>query len=211
LTFYISAFLLLAGILLFFSSRLDRKWVFGLLFFLVAIFPSLPVIKAATKFIAADRYTYIPSIGIFYAASEFFARGFKQKSGHIFLLVVILVFATLAIETRQRTKVWQDSVALWSDVIAKYPRAWLAYVNRGESFDDKKEYKRALADYDAAIAINPGCATVYNNRAVSYYYLGEYDLSWRDIKKATAMGYLAHPGFIAALKKASGKAGVDGI
>jgi tetratricopeptide (TPR) repeat protein len=39
------------------------------------------------------------------------------------------------------------------------------YVNRGNAFADKKEYDRAIADYDKAIELDPQNAYAYNGRA----------------------------------------------
>ena len=59
-----------AGLVIF-SRRYTRIVIFGTLFFLAAIFPSLQVVPVGSAF-AADRYTYLPSIGLFYIAAEGF-------------------------------------------------------------------------------------------------------------------------------------------
>jgi len=45
----------------------------------------------------------------------------------------------------------------------------------------------------------------YNNRGVVYYFAKEYDKAWADVHKAEALGGVVHPGFLDALKKASGR------
>jgi Flp pilus assembly protein TadD len=54
-----------------------------------------------------------------------------------------------------------------------------------------------------ALEINPKDARTYNNRAVTYYYLGEYDKAWYDVGRAQSLGHQVHLGFIEALRKAS--------
>lgn len=50
-----------------------------------------------------------------------------------------------------------------------------AYNNRGNAWDDKKHYKRAIVDFDAAIKLNPRHAAAFNNRAISKSNLGDTD------------------------------------
>jgi tetratricopeptide (TPR) repeat protein len=59
-----------------------------------------------------------------------------------------------------------------------------SYSERGNAWYAKGEYKRALADYDLAIALNPTFAHGYYNRACAYYYLKEYKLATADFTRA---------------------------
>ncbi|HLG30957.1 MAG TPA: tetratricopeptide repeat protein [Candidatus Brocadiales bacterium] len=51
----------------------------------------------------------------------------------------------------------------------------------------------------------PSDAEAYNNRAVAYYYKGEYDKAREDVHKAQDLGYHVNPGSLDALRKASGR------
>jgi tetratricopeptide (TPR) repeat protein len=42
------------------------------------------------------------------------------------------------------------------------------YYNRGESYRNKGDHDRAIADYTEAIRLDPQFAIAYNNRGVSY-------------------------------------------
>ncbi len=52
------------------SARYGRKIIFGSLFFLINIFLVLQVVSIGPALVA-DRYVYIPSIGIFYLGAEY--------------------------------------------------------------------------------------------------------------------------------------------
>ena len=47
------------------------------------------------------------------------------------------------------------------------PRNAAAFNNRGSAYDDKRDYDRAIADYGAAIALNPSYAEAFYNRALA--------------------------------------------
>lgn len=81
-----------------------------------------------------------------------------------------------------------------------------AYNNRGLVYYGQNNYLQAISDYDKALGINPNYIAVYNNRAVAYYWLKQYGKAWYNVHKAQESGFNVNPGFISALKQASGSA-----
>ena len=59
-----------------------------------------------------------------------------------------------------------------------------AFNNRGVAYRYKREYDRALQDYDQAIRLNPNDASHYNNRGIIYRIKGEYDRAISDYDEA---------------------------
>ena len=59
-----------------------------------------------------------------------------------------------------------------------------AFKNRGNAYDDKGRYDRALDDYDQAVTINPHDADALNNRGTTHSAMGHYDLAIRDYDQA---------------------------
>ena len=64
-----------------------------------------------------------------------------------------------------------------------------AYCSRGIAYAKKREYDRAIADYDKAIDLNPKNAKAYYQRGYVYDIKGERDRAMADYKKA--MGLLS--------------------
>jgi tetratricopeptide (TPR) repeat protein len=62
-----------------------------------------------------------------------------------------------------------------------------AFKSRGSAYDAKRQYEKAIEDYDRAVAINPTDADTFNNRGTSQRSLGHYDLAIADFDKATAI------------------------
>jgi tetratricopeptide (TPR) repeat protein len=80
----------------------------------------------------------------------------------------------------------------------------MAYSNRGNTFDDKKDYARAIADFDAAIMLEPHYATAFYNRANAKLNAGDKAGAIADYRQALAL----RPGFkeaAAALKDLGAK------
>ena len=64
-----------------------------------------------------------------------------------------------------------------------------AYVNRGDAYQLKGEYDRAIQDFDQVLQINPSLEEAYRGRGMAYADKGEYEHARRDLNKALALGY----------------------
>jgi tetratricopeptide (TPR) repeat protein len=83
----------------------------------------------------------------------------------------------------QRCKVWNNSVALWSDALQKYPRSDVAYNNRAIAYFDKGEYEKAIEDCTRAIQLTPNHYLAYFNRGCAYSKKGDYAKAASDFKQ----------------------------
>lgn len=189
--FYIYLFPVLSLAVAFVIYRSWKKYKyisFGLLFFFFTIFPVLQFLPVGQA-IVAERYSYIPFIGLFIIP----AMGFdllrrKVTGGRKNILIyagggVLILFILLS---WARIQVWKDSVALWTDVMEKDPGSVTAYINRGFIYnqDDYKLYDKAIKDCNDGMKIDSNNHKLYINRATSYRHLGMIDLAVADFTTA---------------------------
>jgi tetratricopeptide (TPR) repeat protein len=164
--FYIYPVLLL-GLIAFviYSLRFTKKIIFGLGFFTITVLLVLQLLPVGDA-VMADRYSYIPSIGIFYLAGEGFNWIWinKGKTPAIALLSIFIIF--LSIITYSRNTVWNNGITLWTDVIKKFPDDAIGYNNRGGILLNEKKYELALADLNKVIQLRPGYAEALSNRGI---------------------------------------------
>ncbi len=168
------------------SRKRTKKIVFGFLFFLVSIFPVLQILSVGAA-IAADRYFYIASIGLFYIAGVGFDNIYKGKSRPFlrsFVIIVsgiiLIVFATI---TFQRTKVWETREAFWGDVAEKNPNLELPYLNRGIYYLSIEDKDSALADFSKALSIFPDYKEALNQRYILLIDKGLYKEALADLNR----------------------------
>lgn len=79
------------------------------------------------------------------------------------------------------------------------------YVSRGLAYAQQGNPTQAVSDCSKAIMIDPTMPNSYGCLAFAYHDLKDYDKAWVEVHKAEALGHRLHPGFLAALRKASGR------
>ncbi len=170
------------------AFKRDQRWLaFGIGFFLVNIFlTTLTSVMAVRDVLMADRYIYIPIIGLFFVLIHFVDSKKDSWSPNLKYVFIILGFIYAGI-SYARVEVFKDSVALFTDVIEKgtikgkvNPYLALAYNNRGIALKRSGQIDRAQADYASAIESNPSYTNAYLNRGNIYFDAGEDDLAFAD-------------------------------
>jgi tetratricopeptide (TPR) repeat protein len=185
-------FLLIALIAaVFYSWKWTRGIIFGSLFFLVTILPVLKLIPVGDTF-AADRYMYIPSIGLFYIAGVVFNRVYVrnmvyQKSVRITLILLLCVIVfSFSVLTYLRNDVWQDGETLWLDVVEKYPHSTIAHNNLSSVYEEMGLLEKAISEAKTALKLDPdnpfshyGLGIIYTQKGMVDDAIVEYNKALR--------------------------------
>ncbi len=139
---------------------LPRRWVLGLGFFALAIFPALGffTIYFMRYSLVADHWQYLAILAII---------GLCARP------VVWLAVPVLAVLTFERAAVYKSEESLWRDTVTQNPQAWLAQNNLGAILLNRGEGAQALTYFEAAIVHKPDFADPYNN--IGVYYLSQND------------------------------------
>ncbi len=186
-------------LLLFVAYRFFRKnktVVFGVAFFIVNIFLLLQILPVGGSMMS-ERYTYLCYIGLFFIIGQAFSYVWESSSKKIssykflFAFVLLIYSGFQAYGTHERNKVWKNSEVLWTNVIKQFPRAVIAYGNRGSYYQKAGKIDVALVDFNEALRLKPDHPETLINRSDVYRVKGQYDLSIEDCNKALA----AKPGY----------------
>lgn len=157
-----------------FSGRYRKEFTAGALFFLFSIGMVLPLFWSRI-FITADRYTYIPYIGLFMIIARpvtdlWNSRKILDRSTlRMFYTASALVLIMLSIATFSRIQVWKDTPTLLTDVIDnKRSDADMAhgYFYLGNYYDAANRSDDALKYYDLALSRNGNYLLALNNRGI---------------------------------------------
>lgn len=95
----------------------------------------------------ADRFLYLPMIGIAVIVAVAFGRLLAAASTRarrlMLITVVVVITGVLTVLTLERQRVWRTRVALWTDTLQKAPGSFTAMNNLGFAYYDRGDRSRA--------------------------------------------------------------------
>jgi len=177
--FYVAAGILAVAIpAILYVCRRVRPVIFGIAFFFINIALVLQVFTVGAA-LMADRYTYLPYIGLLFALAWWLdepASATRVPVKPIVAAVFLLLLPISLVQTWNRSHIWKDPETFWNDTIQKYPRQIVdAYYNRGNHYMRTGRLPQSLADFDQAIALNPGVTRIWYNRGLVLAEMNQND------------------------------------
>jgi protein O-mannosyl-transferase len=176
-------FIALAGVFFYMLKR-NRIVPFGILFYLTNLLLVLQVLPVGGAIIA-ERYTYIPYIGLFVIVGwliDRFAKGNRSKA-YTTIFIANIFFSLL---TWSQVAVWKNSAVLWDHAIKVRPSN-KAYANRATELRNEKNYNLALEYFNEALSLSIIDYESFNNRGNIYFDLKQPDLAIKDYRKALSI------------------------
>jgi cytochrome c-type biogenesis protein CcmH/NrfG len=155
------ALLILASVVVVWRARTAPHWVTGWFWYLVTLLPVIGLVQVGSQ-ARADRYTYIPLVGIFIGvawALGILAERLPTWRSAVAGAAVVWV-ALLAVVAHRQAAYWSDSVTLFRRAVVVTENNRLAHLNLAEALSDRGD-RAALEHYRAAIAIAPEWADAH--------------------------------------------------
>ena len=146
----------------------------GWLWFLGTLVPVIGVFQIGIQ-ARADRYTYIPYIGLFiiiaWGISNLLARLRYRKV--IFSLSAGILLSALGIKTYIQTIYWHNDILLYKHAAEVVENNWWAHYFLGKAFALQKEFEEAIIQFKETLRIDPENATIYNEMAKAFLDKGD--------------------------------------
>jgi len=183
----IGAVLLLVAVTLI-VIRMAKRFAYlatGWFWYAGTLVPVIGLVQVGSQ-ARADRYTYIPLIGLFIMAAwgiPELLKGWRYRRETLFLSSA-LCLSCLFIATWTQVGYWRNSITLFEHTLKVTDRNSTAYNILGNAYSDFHNYRKAIGDYDKAIEINPKYAEAYYNRGTAYWRLGNSQQAIGDYGKA---------------------------
>ena len=150
------AFLIIACILAFMIRKRFPFLTVGWFWFVGTLVPVIGLIQIGEQSMA-DRYFYIPSIGIF----VLFVWGFYELSPRWFGAAMTTLIILCMIITRNQLTFWKNSETLFRHTLAVTKDNWLPHVNLGCALLDAGKTDEAITQFQAALVLNPKAAELH--------------------------------------------------
>ena len=187
--YYVSPLVTVFLVILFFAGfRKNRLISFAILFYVINLALVLQFYPVGSAVIA-DRYTYIPLIGVFLVAGHYFQKWADLHAGKPPALAMALVIAgslALSVLSFSQASTWKDEASLWDKAIASAPSS-KAYSNRGLIYKNAGQKDKAIGMFTYAIVMNRAEKDALINRGDIYFSDKNYDLAIADYNQCLAI------------------------
>jgi tetratricopeptide (TPR) repeat protein len=178
---------LLLGILgsVWWIGRRHRYVATGWLWFIGILVPVIGLLQVGEQSMA-DRYMYLPIVGVFLVVVWGVADGLAGRAGSTaavipqsgpFLPLAIagaLVLAACGIRTWDQCQVWKSGESLFRHALAVTEKNWLASYNLGWILDDQGKLDEAVPYYRRAVELQPAFHEAWNNLGCAYATRKQY-------------------------------------
>jgi len=128
----------------------------GWLWFAGMLVPVIGLVQVGIQ-ARADRYTYLPQIGLFIGlgcGAASLCRHWRQ--GRIALrIAAAAIVVILSVAARVQTSHWRDSISLWTHTLACTSNNPAAHLHLARAFGARGDFAQAMPHYEQALALEP--------------------------------------------------------
>jgi protein O-mannosyl-transferase len=182
----IACFLLF--IISFFAIRMIKQspyFIVGWLWYLGTLVPVIGLIQVGNQSMA-DRYTYIPLIGLFIIFSwgipEFIQR-WRHLNKFLSVIAIIILFILLSV-TFIQVGYWKNNITLYEHTLRVTKNNYIAHNNLGNAYKEQGLIDNAIKHYEEVLRIKPDNAIAHNNLGNAYRKKGLIDNAIKHFEEA---------------------------
>jgi len=146
------------------QARRRPYLLFGWLWYLGTLLPTVGIIPVGWQSIA-DRYTYVPLIGVFVAVTWGVADCLPAwaRRTSVAGVTAAVILAACAVKTWVQTRCWQNTQTLFANAVAATKDNAIAHYNWGCTLLIEGNARAAEEQFRAAVRINPRADNAQNN------------------------------------------------
>lgn len=174
------------------SRALGAAW----LYYAITLLPVIGLVQVSDM-AAADRYSYLPSLGPVLFISGIIAYFAADRRRMLLAIAAFIpIAALLGFMTIKQIPVWKDTVSLWTQEIKVYP-TMQAYMKRAKAFEAAGRFEEAAADYTTVISnADREVPALLARRASAYLNAGYPDMALEDYALALRLDPKSAPSYL---------------
>ncbi len=173
----VSAMLVISMTYLAISLARTRPYILaGWLWFITILLPVIGLVQAGEQ-VFADRYTYVPCVGLFMAAVWLALDGLKEGKNLRGFLPFGAGAAVIAciVATSLQLSHWQNSVTLFEHALKVTQNNPVAHANLSGAFLEAGRFKEAAEQAAAALRLRPDFVVAENNLGAALAEAGKFE------------------------------------
>jgi Flp pilus assembly protein TadD len=167
------------------ARRKHPYFLFGWLWYLGMLVPVIGILQTGSH-ARADRYTYLPQIGLYllltWAAADLCA-GWRHRRVVLGGVATVILMA-LIFRARVQTSYWRNSELLWTHTLACTSDNFIGHDDLGNALLQKGKVDEAITHFQQALQLKPDSAEVHNNLGSALAQKGSLDEAIPHFQKA---------------------------
>jgi len=167
------------------AGRRHPYFAVGWFWFLITLVPVIGLIQVGSQSMA-DRYSYIPVIGLFIMAAwgvPDLTKGLRHRQGILALLAGVVVFAS-SVLTWQQLGYWRDSISLYQHTLRVTNNNYIININMGVALQAKGDLDAAIQQYHEALRITPNNYSAHSNLGGVLQAKGDFNAAIQEYQEA---------------------------
>lgn len=169
------------------SVRTKPYFLVGWLWYLGTLVPVIGIVQVGAQAMA-DRYTYVPLIGILVAATWLVAHQVEKRAWLQTTVIAVSISCLIAAVflSALQVRYWRDSESLWTHAVSVTGENYLAHQNLGVAIVADSPTK-AGEHFAEALRIKPDYADAHGNMGSLYWTQNRYDEALESYRTAIAL------------------------
>jgi Flp pilus assembly protein TadD len=160
----------------------------GWLWYLVTLLPVIGLVQVGSHAMA-DRFTYLPAIGLFLIAAwesaELSTKAFRSR--RVVLAAGLIVVLGYAVAARTQVGYWRTSETLWARALAVTSGNFRAHAGLAEVRSRQNRIDEAIAHYSEAVRLAPDEAEWHTNLGLLLVQKGEFARAAESFARAVGL------------------------
>ncbi len=148
----------------------------GWMWYVGTLVPVIGVVQVGSQAMA-DRYTYVPLIGLFVAiswgVSDLVGRWRYRK--YVFPVFMLVLVSSLIVCSRHQARYWRNTTTLFGHAIDVTTNNHLAHYNLANVLEGQGRLEEAIAHYSEALDIRPNLIAAHTNLAGIFWEQGRLE------------------------------------
>ena len=157
------------------SARTRPYVTFGWFWYVGTLIPMIGLVQVGSHAMA-DRFTYVPLIGIFiivvWGAAELFSS--LPRGRQISATAAVVAVAACATAARAQVNTWRNSEALWTQALAVTEGNFRGHAGMAEIAAGRGELDSAIAHYKEAVRLAPDAPDWHVNLGLLLIRKGQF-------------------------------------
>ena len=160
----------------------------GWLWYLGTLVPVIGLLQAGDQG-RADRFTYVPLIGVAIAIAWLSVDIVERSWGmrRVLTVAAAVTVVALAVVARGQLTFWKDDLALWGRAVSVTSGNYRAENHYGVALTDRGRLQEGIQHYEAALRIWPDYPEAHNNLGTARVEQGRIDDAIREFSEAARL------------------------